>query len=152
MKLNSKFPPVVQVLFWALAAWVLSTYLPLFQLPFSIPTIAVAATAGLAFLASALADFHKHRTTVNPLEPKGATTLVTGGPYRITRNPMYVGMALLLLSWCLYLAELVGLLAVPLFVTTMTILQIKSEETALVTQFGDQYREYMGRVNRWLLF
>lgn len=152
MKLHSKFPPVVQVLCWASAAWVLSLYLPLFQFPVSIPAIAIAALAGLAFLAAALADFRKYRTTVNPLEPQNASTLVTGGPYRITRNPMYVGMALLLLAWCLYLAELVAFLAVPLFVTTMTVLQIKSEETALVAQFGDQYRQYMGRVNRWLFF
>lgn len=152
MKLHAKFPPAVQVLFWAFVAYILQRYFPMYEFPVWAPVILIAALAGLVFLFAALADFRKNKTTINPLDVTKASSLVTDGPYRITRNPMYVGLGFLLLAWCLYLAELAALAALPLFLITMTVLQIRAEENALIAQFGDEYQQYMKKVQRWLFF
>ena len=63
---------------------------------------------------------------------------------------MYVGMAFLLLGWCLYLGDVIAFLAIALFVVSMNHLQIKAEESALQDNFGDDYLRYTQRVRRWL--
>jgi len=152
MTLHSKCPPAVQVLFWAIIAFGLAHYFQSYPFPVPLFFVAASALVGTVFLALALIDFRKHSTTINPLDVTKVSTLVTGGPYRITRNPMYVGLAFLLLAWCLYLAELAAFVTVPLFLATMTVFQIKAEESFLIVQFGDEYRQYMNRVTRWLFF
>ena len=114
--------------------------------------MAAAAIVGAVFLSSALGSFRRSKTTFNPLDPSQASSLVTSGLYQITRNPMYVGLAFLLLAWCLYLASLIAFLALPLFIFTITVTQIKTEETALLERFGDDYRAYQRSVKRWLGF
>jgi len=86
----------------------------------------------------------------SPLEPEAATSLVTGGIYRYTRNPMYVGFAALLLGWAVYLAVPWVLLGPVAFILFITRFQIIPEERALSSKFGRQYGEYQERVRRWL--
>ncbi|MGB0506993.1 MAG: methyltransferase family protein [Pikeienuella sp.] len=152
MTLHSKIPPAAQVLICAFIAYGLARYFPTYTFPAPFFLAVLSTLAGTIFLALALFDFRKHETTVNPLDVTMVSVLVTDGPYRLTRNPMYVGLALLLLALCVYLANLLTLLTVPLFVTTMTVSQIRAEEKALIDQFGDEYRLYLRKVSRWLLF
>ncbi len=98
----------------------------------------------------AVFSFWKNNTTVNPIKPESASTLVVEGVYRFSRNPMYVGMALLLLSWGLYLANPLNALLFVLYVYVITQIQIKPEERALVKLFGQDYQEYCARVRRWI--
>ncbi|KAF0864751.1 isoprenylcysteine carboxylmethyltransferase family protein [Pseudomonas sp. LD120] len=106
--------------------------------------------AGLLFVLAGGISFRRARTTVNPLKPEAASALVTSGIYRYTRNPMYVGFALWLLAWGLYLASPLVLLGVLGFVLYMNRLQIAPEERALGQLFGADFAAYRQRVRRWL--
>lgn len=144
-------PPLVAALF-GLAMWALARVVP--GLAVALPLRAGAATAmvlaGMFFCLAGLASFRRARTTVNPLKPEQASTLVSSGIYRWSRNPMYVGFALFLLAWAAWLASPWTLLGVAGFVLTMNRLQIGPEERALAALFGDEFSRYCARVRRWL--
>jgi protein-S-isoprenylcysteine O-methyltransferase Ste14 len=110
----------------------------------------VLAVTGAAFAVLGIRAFRASRTTVNPLKPELATALVTTGVYRITRNPMYVGMAFVLLAWAVYLGAVLPFAGVAVFVLYITRLQIQPEERVLRTLFGAEYEAYAARVRRWL--
>jgi protein-S-isoprenylcysteine O-methyltransferase Ste14 len=113
--------------------------------------IAVAiAGIGLGIDIAGAVQFWRARTTINPLSPQKASALVTGGIYRWTRNPMYLGMAALLLAWGLHLANVAALAVILLFVTYLTRFQIRPEERALEARFGSEFAAYCERVRRWL--
>lgn len=105
---------------------------------------------GLTFDLLGLIAFHRSRTTINPLRPERTSALVTQGIYRITRNPMYVGMALLLLAWAVYLSALLPFAGVPLFMSYITRFQIRPEERMIEKLFGAEFLGYAARVRRWL--
>ena len=94
--------------------------------------------------------FQRARTTVNPINPAASTALVVNGIYRVTRNPMYLGFALLLLALAMYLGKLSGLLLVPLFMAYLQHFQIRPEERALQAKFGALFVAYCRQVRRWL--
>lgn len=147
-----KIPPIVQILVMGALAWGLSHYIPSWKVdgPIVYVLSLVSALAGAGFLAVALNIFRINDTTFDPLDPSKAQNLVTTGVYRITRNPMYVGLTLLLLAWCLYLGDVVAFISIPIFVVAMNELQIKAEEAALLNKFGEQYAQYRMRVRRWI--
>ncbi|MFD2176040.1 methyltransferase family protein [Veronia pacifica] len=95
-------------------------------------------------------EFAVHKTTVDPMHPDSSSQLVQSGIYQYTRNPMYVGFALLLLAAAVFLGHPIALLFVPLFMIYMTIFQIKPEEVALTQLFGSSYTDYTNKVRRWL--
>jgi len=105
---------------------------------------------GVAVIAISGLQFRKASTTVNPLTPEKSSALVVTGLYRISRNPMYIGFFLFLLSICIYLANIVTLVFLPLFVLVINRFQIQPEEKVLETIFGDEYRQYSNRVRRWI--
>lgn len=106
--------------------------------------------AGLGLEAQALGLFKRKGTTINPLRPDKSARLVVEGPYRFTRNPMYLGMALLLSGWSLIRSSLSGVLVVPAFIWTLTQVQIIPEEKQLARKFGEPYQTYLKQVRRWL--
>lgn len=118
------------------------------QTKYVIVVLLIAAGATFDFLG--LIAFHKSRTTINPLRPERTSALVTGGIYRITRNPMYVGMTLFLLAWAVYLSALLPFAGVPVFMWYITRFQIQPEERVLQGIFGDEFLNYAARVRRWL--
>lgn len=147
-----KFPPVLQTFVAAALAWALATNLPISSFGGTIASYAMwlFVILGSFLLAFALKVFRKHETTFDPLDPSKAQRLVVTGAYRFTRNPMYLGMAMLLVAWCLFLGDLVSFVVLPFFVLAMNELQIKSEEAALSQKFGDDYVAYKRRVRRWI--
>jgi protein-S-isoprenylcysteine O-methyltransferase Ste14 len=104
----------------------------------------------IAIVVAALRSFQRARTTVNPMDPSKATQLVTDGVFRISRNPMYLGLLLLLTGWALWLGSASVWLVPPLFAITITLLQIIPEERALGRLFGAQYLAYRDSVARWI--
>jgi protein-S-isoprenylcysteine O-methyltransferase Ste14 len=144
-------PPVVGLVTALLMGWVAGG--PHWHVPSGVNGLSVAllVTVGLSFDLAGLLAFRESRTTVNPMRPERASSLVTHGVYRITRNPMYVGMACLLLAWGLYLAHWPALLVGPLaYVLYLNRFQIAPEERVLLKLFGPSYRSYMEQVRRWL--
>jgi len=87
---------------------------------------------------------------MNPIKPDAASSLVTGGVFRVTRNPMYLSLLLYLLAWAAYLSNVLPLLFLPVFVLYIHQFQIKPEERVLSALFGPEYAAYKGRVRRWL--
>jgi len=128
------------------AAWALPT--PAFNLP-SVFSLLIA-LAGASLGVVGVLQFLRAKTTVNPLQPGAASALVTGGIYRFTRNPMYLGMAAMLLAWAVYLSNIAALAVLPLFVLYMNRFQIGPEERALQARFGAEFEAYRARVRRWV--
>lgn len=149
--LELKIPPPVYALSIALLMWLLSQYAPGVQLGVAgnKAGLAIIIIAGTFDLWS-LFLFFKKKTTVNPLSPKNTTDLVITGLYRISRNPMYVGMLLMLLGYAVWLGSLTSFLVVPLFYFLITKMQIKPEEVILEKNFGQEYLNYKNSVRRWL--
>ena len=104
--------------------------------------------AGVAIATWARGLFRRAGTTVKPFQESSA--LVTAGPYRFTRNPMYVGMVTGLLGVGLWLGSLLPFLVVPIFATWIERRFIRYEEAGLERKFGAAYRDYTGRVRRWI--
>lgn len=150
--LEHRLPPPVVALLLAAGMWWLAAWPPAW--PWTgegrWPLVLALVVVGLLFDLSGLVVFLRQRTTINPLRPERASSLVTGGVYRITRNPMYVGLCCLLLAWALFLWSPWTLLGPVLFVAWITRLQIVPEERELERKFGDDYRAYRARVRRWL--
>lgn len=151
--LELKVPPVVLLVLAAgLMRWLASLTFPPLPLPAAV-RLTLAFALGLAGLGIGLAGivaFRRARTTVDPLHPEAATSLVSGGIYRHTRNPMYLGMLLLLAGWAAWLAAPAALLGLPVFVLCINRLQIVPEERALSARFGTAFESYRSRVRRWL--
>ena len=106
--------------------------------------------AGVMLLIAALIAFARARTTINPVEPEQAKTLVTTGLYQISRNPMYLAMALILLGGALRVGNIGAFIAPTLFVWAITMFQIKPEERALQSIFGEDFKAYRQQTRRWL--
>ena len=149
--------PLVPPLVWlalfagtmALAGWILP--LAAWHLPGQTPLAAALVVCGIGVMAAGVLAFRRRGTTVNPMAPEKASGLVTGGIYRVTRNPMYLGMAILLLGLALGMGSLSPLLIASLFPVVLTRFQIRHEEAALRRLFPDAYPGYAARVPRWFL-
>ncbi|TYL51483.1 isoprenylcysteine carboxylmethyltransferase family protein [Nocardioides sp. BGMRC 2183] len=121
------------------------------------PSLLRGAAAGVigaasgTLIAGSIARFRSRRTTVEPFQPAKASALVTDGPNAITRNPMYVGMAGLLLAHAVGRGSWAAVLPVAGFVVVIDRLQIRPEEAALQDLFGEEYAAYCARVPRWVV-
>ena len=105
---------------------------------------------GLAIVAVSLSSFAKARTTPNPMQPNKATELVTSGVYTLSRNPMYVGDAVMLMGIAIWLGSVPSFLPVAAFVAWIDRAQVAAEEKALTEIFGERYAAYRREVRRWL--
>jgi protein-S-isoprenylcysteine O-methyltransferase Ste14 len=150
--LELKIPPVALGLCLGAAMWGSARLSP--ALDFALPggRILAAGLAVVGLVAGLLGvfSFRRAKTTVNPLQPETASHLVVSGIYRWTRNPMYLGMLLVLLGWALFLANALALVFPAAFVLLMNRLQIRPEERVLASMFGAGFADYQSRVRRWL--
>lgn len=150
--MSLKIPPVA--VFLMAVALLAAGHFLLPALTFTFPAqIGLALVLGLSGLVpglQAVLEFIARKTTVNPMAPDTATTLVTGGIYRFSRNPMYLGLLCLLLAIAIYWGTLTVIVVAPLFVWYMTEFQIKPEENSLRKVFGSDYETYLGEVRRWI--
>ena len=148
-------PPVIGLLF-AIAMWMLAkgaadlTGGYSIILPGQAWVAAVIAGAGLAIDLVSIAAFFRRKTTVNPLTPSKTNALVGDGFYRFSRNPMYLGILMILTGWGLWLGNVLNLVLLGLFIWVINELQIKPEEKALREKFGAAYEAYCKRVRRWI--
>ena len=111
---------------------------------------AILGLLGLALSAAGLLSFLQKDTTANPLDVHSASALVTSGLYRFSRNPMYLGMLLFLAGLAVYLGNALALLLCIGFVFYMNAFQIKPEEAAMESLFGEEFETYRKRVRRWI--
>jgi protein-S-isoprenylcysteine O-methyltransferase Ste14 len=147
-----RIPPPILMLLAAGLMWALDHWIPLgrwISTPWNRLGGAVAAV-GIAIAVAAFLRFRQIETTVNPVDPSKATRLVTDGVFRVSRNPMYLGLLLLLIGWAVWLGSASPWLVPPLFVFIITVVQIIPEEQALSRNFGEEYVSYRRVVARWI--
>jgi protein-S-isoprenylcysteine O-methyltransferase Ste14 len=143
-------PPLVALVVGA-AMWGASLRAPAASVvSLRLPLAIAIAMVGLAFSISGRMAFRRARTSANPFKPQAASSLVVTGIYRLTRNPMYVGLALVLVGWAVFLWSGWSLLGPVVFVAYIARFQIEAEERALARLFGDGYSAYKSKVRRWL--
>jgi protein-S-isoprenylcysteine O-methyltransferase Ste14 len=150
--LEFKVPPPAVALIFALLMWLVSWTVP--QLGFDFPGrvlfAGALALAGIIVAVSGVASFRRAKTTLNPMKPESSTSLVVSGVYKFSRNPMYLGLLLVLAGWAVFLFNLLAFLLVPAFILYMSRFQIEPEERALRSSFPAEFVAYHRRVRRWL--
>ena len=150
MFLKTKIPPPIVTILFAIMIFYFSDNFVYVDLPFKIYISLFFISLGFIVTFSSARNFKKKDTTVNPMKPNETTKLVTDGFFKITRNPMYLGMLLFLLGLSIYNGLIVGLIFLPLFVGYITYFQIIPEENAMLEIFGEEFKVYMKKVRRWI--
>ena len=150
--LELKVFPVVVALAFGAAMWFASALVPTlaFTLPWAHLLALALGSAGIIIALTGAIAFRRAKTTVNPFNPSEASTLVTSGIYRLSRNPMYLGLLLALAALSTILSHLLAFLLLPAFVAYMNHFQIAPEERALSAKFGVAFIAYQQSVRRWL--
>jgi protein-S-isoprenylcysteine O-methyltransferase Ste14 len=152
--LELKIPPVAVTVLTAAGMWATAEVFPTLDVP--LPPLWRAAVgvllvaAGIFVALAGVGEFRRAATTVNPLSPEASAHLVTGGVYRYSRNPMYLGMLLALAGWAVALSHLSAPLWLMGYAAYMNRFQIVPEERVLTERFGAVFGEYRRRVRRWL--
>ncbi len=110
----------------------------------------IAAMIGVILAACAIYQFFRLKTTIEPTKPDETSALVTEGVFRLSRNPMYLALLLVLTGWVIFLGNWYGLLAPMFFVGYINRFQIQPEERILAAKFSDAYSVYRSQVRRWI--
>lgn len=142
-------PPLIYVAGF-LVGVALELAFPIGPLPPAVAVLAaiVGAALWLALDATAMRLFVRAGTSIPPMKP--STALVTSGPYALSRNPMYLGMAFLYAGLALALGVIWALAMLPVVLVAVDRLVIAREERYLEARFGSDYLGYKGRVRRWI--
>ena len=150
--LELRIPPPVVMLLVGAVMWLLSICVPglAVVIPIRGAIAGVLLAAGGATALAGVHAFRRFRTTVNPMRPESTISLVTSGIYRYTRNPMYLGLLLVVTAWACWLSNVLVFLLLPVFVAYITRFQILPEERALAARFGEEFAAYCRRVRRWV--
>lgn len=150
--LELRIPPVAVTLVTAAAMWAVARAVPSWSVSLSSRTwlAGALALAGLAIALAGVREFRRARTTLHPQKPGASASVVRSGIYRYSRNPMYLGMLLVLVAWAAWLGNAASLLLAASFVPYISRFQIQPEERALRQNFGQAYASYVRETRRWL--
>ena len=148
--MNNKIPPPIVTLTFGLAIYFSGPLFPdLSNTIFNILSL-IFLILGIITLASAVSSFKEQKTTINPIAIDKASSLVITGAFKYSRNPMYLGMVIILLGVSIYNGVYIGIIILPCFIFYITEFQIKPEEEAMEEIFPGDYTDYLKRVRRWL--
>ena len=142
-------PPLIYIAGFLIGVALELTF-PVDELPLAL-TLAGALIGGALWLAldgSAMLRFQRAGTSMIPNKP--TTAFVTSGPYRFTRNPMYLGMVFLYIGLAFALGVIWALAVLPVVIAVVDGYVISTEECYLEMKYGDEYREYKRRTRRWI--
>lgn len=150
--LELKIPPVAVLLVCGAGMWFVTVLFSSLSIHVPGRTVLAAVTAfvGIVFGVAGVQAFRAASTTVDPRYPEKSSSVVRTGVYRRSRNPMYFGLLLILAGWALFLAHALAFVGLPIFVLYMNRFQIQPEERAMLSGFGDDYRDYLHSVRRWI--
>ena len=145
-------PPPVVFAIVAAAMWLINRAVDAARIDSGLraPVAIALLIAGAFVMAMAVASFVAAKTTINPLKPTRASRLITGGAFRFTRNPIYLGDLLILAAIAVWLGQPANLALLAGFAWYIGRFQIRPEERALSKLFGAEYAAYCARVRRWL--
>jgi protein-S-isoprenylcysteine O-methyltransferase Ste14 len=150
--LELKIPPLPLAVGFGILMWAIDRWLPMHADRSLVRAVIAAVTFVFAvtIVVTAVIGFRRARTTVDPFHPETASSVVTTGIYRVTRNPMYLGFLLALISLAIFLGNFASAVVPLIFVVYMNRFQIGPEERALRTRFGASYEAYLRSVRRWI--
>ena len=150
--LELRIPPPLVAAVAALFAWLVARAVAPAGIvdPIFWGAAALVAVAGVGIAVRGLHSFRRAGTTFNPHQPDATSALVESGIYRHTRNPMYLGMTLVLAGWAIGLASATALIGPVFFMAWITRFQIIPEERVLARKFGASFEAYRRRVRRWI--
>ena len=148
--METKIPPPIVTLVFGLSIYFSRGIFQVVEIKYSFYFGILLLILGFIILISAVRLFRKDETTVNPLSPEQATKLVTDGIFKYSRNPMYLGMALVLGSIAVFFNLIGGIILVALFCAYITKFQILPEERAMRDLFSDDFDKYTKVTRRWI--
>ena len=148
--METKIPPPIVTLIFGLSIYFSRGIFQVVEIKYSFYFGILLLVLGFVILISAVRLFRKDKTTVNPLSPEQATKLVTDGIFKYSRNPMYLGMALVLGSIAIFFNLIGGIILVALFCAYITKFQILPEERAMRDLFSDDFDKYTKVTRRWI--
>ncbi len=132
--------------------WLLNRHIPMvdiIQAPWNKIGLGIILIA-VSFDVWSLLLFLKKHTTPNPMKPENTSSIVIKGLYQYSRNPMYLGLLIILFGLGIWLGSLSPFILLPVFYWVITEMQIKPEERILEQKFGKEYLDFKNRVRRWL--
>jgi protein-S-isoprenylcysteine O-methyltransferase Ste14 len=148
--METKIPPPVVTLIFGFAIYLSRKIFPEIEIQYASFFGMFLLLLGFFILISAVKLFRNDKTTVNPLSPEQATKLVTNGIFKISRNPMYLGMAVILASVAVFFNIIGGIISMALFCLYITKFQIIPEEKAMKELFAQDFEQYMKATRRWI--
>jgi protein-S-isoprenylcysteine O-methyltransferase Ste14 len=149
-KFKNKIPPTILTLLFLVFNYILSFNSLKIEIPYKYFFTTLLLILGLYIIIRSSRLFAKAKTSLDPLRPFKSTSLITNDIYKYSRNPMYFGHLLILLSSSVYLGNVISIIIIPLFIFIINIIQIIPEEETLKDLFGPTYDEYLSKVRRWI--
>ena len=150
MNIKTKFPPPLVALTFCYLINYTKNIFPKIEIGSGDIFGSIIITFGIIIILSAIILFKKYKTTITPLKPSNATKLIVSGVYKFSRNPMYLGLLLVLSGISIILNPIGGLFLIPLYILYINLFQIIPEENAMVYLFKDEFLDYKKNVRRWI--
>ena len=145
-----KIPPPILVLFLVTTIYFSKNELEIISFPYQYSISLLTLSVGIFILINPIFEFIKSKTTVNPVKFKKVNKLVISGIYKYSRNPMYLGMILIIISTSIFYLNYYSILTPFIFYIWINEFQIKREEIFLEEKFGKEYLSYKSRTRRWI--
>ena len=145
-----KIPPPLIVLVLIVSIYFSSKKIDQINIPLQLEISIFILSAGILIFVNPVLQFIKSKTTVNPIQFEEVNKLVTSGIFKYSRNPMYLGMLMIVLSTSIFYLNIYSILTPLLFILCVNKFQIKREEEFLIEKFGDEYLSYKKKTRRWI--
>ena len=150
MEKFSKIPPPFVVLILVISTFFSSKKIDLIYIPFQTLISIFILFIGILILINPVLKFKRSKTTINPIKFKKVNKLVTSGIYKYSRNPMYLGLLMIVVSSSIYYLNIYSILTPLFFYLWINRFQIKREENFLIEKFGKEYLSYRNKTRRWI--
>jgi len=145
-----KIPPPLIVLTLIISIYFSSKRIDLINIPFQLEISFFILSLGILIFINPVLKFIKSKTTINPIQFEETNKLVTSGIFKYSRNPMYLGMLMIIISTSTFYLNIYSILTPFLFIFWINKFQIKREEAFLTEKFGKEYLSYKNKTKRWL--
>lgn len=150
MEKFSKIPPPLVVLILVISTFFSSKKIDLIQIPLQSLISIFILSIGILILLNPVLKFKKSKTTINPIKFNKVNKLVTSGIYKYSRNPMYLGFLIIVISSSIFYLNIYSILTPLFFYLWINRFQIKREEVFLTEKFGEDYLSYKKKTRRWI--
>jgi len=145
-----KIPPPLIVLTIIISIYFSSKRIDLINIPFQLEISFFMLSLGILIFINPVLKFIKSKTTINPIQFEETNKLVTSGIFKYSRNPMYLGMLMIIISTSIFYLNIYSMLTPFLFIFWINKFQIKREEAFLAEKFGKEYLSYKNKTRRWI--